>query len=384
MFALVYSRWFYTRRELCICVCVLLAAGILFTEPMKAFYHQAIEYTSRTEPANLNIMTPTLYPSQTRTWVTENQKTTYALMGCMNEPSACGQNQTKVVIVTSPEFIQIMQGGPIRSETIWAYSTRLALNNMGYSVLFSPDMERALQLYHIFHDLVKSVISFPSQVNDCWDNAECVRTSENPSGIPAWKLFSFYFWHEVQNPLGAKWTLSPEDYQLQGYAPNNYVGYSIEFPLPLGLADDHIFVISFCVDSARTFLPRSRERGESMVVDQNVCLPNSRVILLGKSRCHSGSPAQGFRCNSPSKYHQKKSRATIVLLKLSLGSSSRTTEVVVELVPWFKKCGKILLDVNNDQGTLRGISCILQGPRLLLNIPTSFLDGVKNFGHITV
>lgn len=82
---------------------------------------------------------------------------------------------------------------------------------MGYSVLFAPNMERALQLYHIFHDLVKSVISFPSQVSDCWDNAECVRTSENPSGIPAWKLFSFYFWHEAPNPLGAKWTLNPED-----------------------------------------------------------------------------------------------------------------------------------------------------------------------------
>ncbi|KAJ7129165.1 hypothetical protein C8R44DRAFT_699813 [Mycena epipterygia] len=233
----------YVRCGLRIGLCVLLATTILLLQSKNADFlgcHDILgsgatgpPCTSRTEPfdgssPNIDIMAPTLYPSQTRTWITENQKTLYALMRCTSEPSNCGQNQTKVVIITSFEFIESMQGGRVGGEAIWAYSTRLALNNMGYSVLFASNMERTLQLYHIFHDLVKIVIAHPEQVKQCWANGECVRTSENPSGIPVWKLFSFYFWKEAQNPLGAKWTLNPEDYQLLGYAPNSYLGYSIE------------------------------------------------------------------------------------------------------------------------------------------------------------
>jgi hypothetical protein len=82
---------------------------------------------------------------------------------------------------------------------------------MGYSVLFAPNVERAVQLYHIFHDLVRVVIMHPEQVKQCWGHDACLRTQDNPAGIPVWKIFAFHFWPGAATPLGTKWTLSPED-----------------------------------------------------------------------------------------------------------------------------------------------------------------------------
>ncbi len=47
-------------------------------------------------------------------------------------------------------------------------------------------------------------------------------------GIPLWKLFSFAFWPGSDNPLGLKWTLSPENYSAEGFPKSTYLGYSIE------------------------------------------------------------------------------------------------------------------------------------------------------------
>lgn len=41
-------------------------------------------------------------------------------------------------------------------------------------------------------------------------------------------MLKFSFWAQPEHPLGARWTLSPEPYALDGFAPNTYLGYSIE------------------------------------------------------------------------------------------------------------------------------------------------------------
>ncbi|KAJ7771080.1 hypothetical protein DFH07DRAFT_241000 [Mycena maculata] len=229
-----HSRPLQMRRIVRFALCVLaLSVGVvLFSARIPFLSHRATEFTSITEPsswpaapANMDILLPTLYPSQSRTWITENQKTTHALFRCI-EQSNCGRNQTKVVIIVAFEFIGTMEGGSIGGEAIWALSTLRALSNLGYSVLFAPTMDRAVQLYHIFHELVRVVIAHPEQATECWWNGSCRRTKDNPSGIPAWKIFSFSFWQQPDNPLGEKWTLSPEDYRPP--KPNTYLGYSIE------------------------------------------------------------------------------------------------------------------------------------------------------------
>ncbi|KAJ6561447.1 hypothetical protein DFH09DRAFT_1364401 [Mycena vulgaris] len=182
--------------------------------------------------SSIDIMAPTLYPDQSRTWITENQKTTHALFQCL-ALSNCGQNQTKVVIVESPHFTMLMENEWTGGEGIWAASMLRAMKNMGYSVLFAQGAERATQLYHIFQSLVVMVISESAAAKSFWDTG-AVRTETNPSGIPVvWKLFSFQFWPHSGNdsaPTRCSPKL-PRQYSLlfgEKSKANSYVGYSIE------------------------------------------------------------------------------------------------------------------------------------------------------------
>lgn len=118
---------------------------------------------------------------------------------------------------------------------------------MHYTVLYALNLDRAVQLYQMFPQLVKAVLVEGSGTWDCFKDTEnCVKTEDNPQGIPIWKIFTvrtlpsalssslltckykFSFWAQPEHPLGAKWTLSPEPYTLDGFAPNTYLGYSIE------------------------------------------------------------------------------------------------------------------------------------------------------------
>ncbi|KAJ7249496.1 hypothetical protein B0H12DRAFT_1019592 [Mycena haematopus] len=167
-------------------------------------------------------MAPTVYSDHKYAWINENQKTTHALFTCIARGD-CTQNQTKVVLIPTNYFVAALQGGYIGGENIWALSTVCSLNNMGYSVLYARSMESAIQLYHLYSNLIAMVIIETSQLEWCFQEELCMRTAANPAGIPLWKFFSFHFWASTVHPLGPKWTLSPEDYEI-----NNYLGYSIE------------------------------------------------------------------------------------------------------------------------------------------------------------
>lgn len=79
--------------------------------------------------------------------------------------------------------------------------------------------------------LITAIIVEQEYTFKCFEDKEnCILSEINPDGIPAWKLFSFQFWPVISNPLGASWTLIPEDYNK--YHPDwdkaTYVGYSIQ------------------------------------------------------------------------------------------------------------------------------------------------------------
>lgn len=100
---------------------------------------------------------------------------------------------------------------------------------MGYTFLYANNMDRVIQLYHMMPSLVKSILTDGDDASKCFEDEEnCILSAQNPDGIPAWKIFSFYFWIDPDNPLGRNWTLSPEFYALEGHTPNTYLGYSVE------------------------------------------------------------------------------------------------------------------------------------------------------------
>lgn len=104
-----------------------------------------------------------------------------------------------------------------------------ALKNMGYTYLYAEEMERTLQLYQLFPDLVKMVLMEDGWAIACFNDVlTCQKNGANPDGIPVWKVFAFYFWPHPNNPLGPRWTLAPEDYKTEGAGTNNYLGYSVE------------------------------------------------------------------------------------------------------------------------------------------------------------
>lgn len=82
---------------------------------------------------------------------------------------------------------------------------------MGYTFLYANSNDRIVQLYHMIGDMVKAILVEGPESRSCFEDDEHCRLSwKNPEGIPAWKIFSFSFWTHPDNPLGRKWTLSPE------------------------------------------------------------------------------------------------------------------------------------------------------------------------------
>jgi hypothetical protein len=103
----------------------------------------------------------------------------------------------------------------------------LALDNLGYTYIITPypSYPHMVQFYNMFPDLVQLIVVDPADSFQCFrDTKDCGISEQNPSGIPFWKTFSFSFWMGPQNPMGERWTLSPEDYASR----NTYLGYSIE------------------------------------------------------------------------------------------------------------------------------------------------------------
>ncbi|KAJ7683009.1 hypothetical protein B0H17DRAFT_942269 [Mycena rosella] len=162
-----------------------------------------------------------------KNWISRNEITMQALFRCL-ETSHCGENQTKIVLLGYGAFLDEIAETQEGGEVIWARSTVRALERLGYTFIYTPNNERSLQLYHVFRELIKALFIEETETNACFNDPKCIMSPHNPSGIPVWKMFSFNWWTGAVGPLANNWTLNPEDVSAKGYAPNNYLGYSIE------------------------------------------------------------------------------------------------------------------------------------------------------------
>ncbi|KAL0952646.1 hypothetical protein HGRIS_006890 [Hohenbuehelia grisea] len=144
--------------------------------------------------------------------------------------NSCRENQTSVVLLSSPHFAGSIEG-KVSGEDIWAASALRGLQEMGYTTLFAPRNEEMAGTYRRYPALIKAVILEGSDSEQCFNNPRCIKTATHPLGVPAWKMFSFHFWTGSSHPLGNAWTLSPENFPVlsPGNSKDNfYLGYSIE------------------------------------------------------------------------------------------------------------------------------------------------------------
>jgi len=174
-----------------------------------------------------DVLFPVPSASVNSPWVRQNHLMLQSMLRCI-EHSDCRENQAKVVLISSFQF-RLEMLGQVSGEMIWARSTVKALRNMGYTFLYTSSLAQTVQLYQTFPDLVKAIIGEGEEASDCFDDKDnCALSTDNPTGIPPWKFFSFAFWGHPANPLGSRWTLSPENYKGMGFGQNTYLGYSIE------------------------------------------------------------------------------------------------------------------------------------------------------------
>ncbi|KAJ6620752.1 hypothetical protein B0H10DRAFT_1048633 [Mycena sp. CBHHK59/15] len=156
--------------------------------------------------------------------IDHNRKALTDLTRCLYSKH-CAQTHPKLVILEHYEFHYAV----FSSAEAWARSTIDAFRSLGVYYVYSPrDMQWARSVHVLFEDQVKAVISNRESVRACFNNTHaCVRSSHNPQGIPAWKIFNWRVFEEQEpdTPLGYAWVLSPEPVYSHG---ETYVGYSVE------------------------------------------------------------------------------------------------------------------------------------------------------------
>ncbi|KAF9446580.1 hypothetical protein P691DRAFT_732966 [Macrolepiota fuliginosa MF-IS2] len=119
-------------------------------------------------------------------------------------------------------------------EGIWGISIHKNLHKLGYTTLFSGNLEETLFQYRMMPDLVKVIIR--NEAGQCHNDKDCVKGPDNPYGIPAWKLFEMSYWpdyrlNDKNHPMKGKWLLSAgPDYDFPDFdsSPIQYIGYSTE------------------------------------------------------------------------------------------------------------------------------------------------------------
>ena len=66
-----------------------------------------------------------------------------------------------------------------------------ALQTLGYTYLFANQWRDAVFYHNLLPDLVVAVIMSPETMAGCWeDKVDCVKSLQNPNGLPLWKVSS--------------------------------------------------------------------------------------------------------------------------------------------------------------------------------------------------
>ncbi|KAJ7594912.1 hypothetical protein C8J56DRAFT_927958 [Mycena floridula] len=224
----IHKQWYKQHPRALLGAAVLIAVSVIvFT--FDVVYLQTRRRVQNSDDEVFASLWPVGSSDQNNNWQNRNNKAMHALLACMRH-NACSPNQTSIVLLSSFHFPNSINGHT-SGEDIWAASVILSLEELGYTSIFCPDNEELIRVYPQFPELVKIIILEGERAGQCFEDKNCIKHVERPLGIPAWKMLSFHFWGGPSNPLGAGWTLSPEDYgriSPSNKEQNVYLGYSIQ------------------------------------------------------------------------------------------------------------------------------------------------------------
>jgi hypothetical protein len=116
----------------------------------------------------------------------------------------CSTNSTTVILLSSLWFREAFSGTSTTGETIYAQSFISTLNRWGYSYVFgslgwwNSDMRKSVELWKELKGNIRLVLADKDQVETCWNDVgqKCLKTEDNPGGIEAWRILTFWYWDE--------------------------------------------------------------------------------------------------------------------------------------------------------------------------------------------
>ncbi|WOO84839.1 uncharacterized protein LOC62_06G008356 [Vanrija pseudolonga] len=194
------------------------------------------------------------YPQDIRKPRTHNHNALARLAHCI-ESGTCGPHEQEIVILASYHFGGVYEGR-MGGEEVWADSTIHALKEMNYTAIYTWTHMDTLFIYQSIPEMIKIIMWEPNVIEACmervdndsadkqdkdkWKTGEpdtwqrgqkgCMQRTDFVKGIPWWKSFAWHFWPPPVTPLGAPWTLAPENYGAwNSIAKNYYLGYTVEY-----------------------------------------------------------------------------------------------------------------------------------------------------------
>ncbi|KAH6903891.1 hypothetical protein BKA70DRAFT_1298766 [Coprinopsis sp. MPI-PUGE-AT-0042] len=161
-----------------------------------------------------------------------NMRQLSELYSCVAGERRCHPNKRKIILFASPDTKYGLWDGWRRGESIWGEAMFKGFYELGYTVLVIEGWAEAPFLYQLYGSYVELVIG--ERPGKCIYNRKCIKHTENPDGIPIWKIFDMNYFPKLDwygtptdaTPLGGSWIITAVD---NGPAfPYQYIGYSIE------------------------------------------------------------------------------------------------------------------------------------------------------------
>ncbi|KAK7472511.1 hypothetical protein VKT23_000626 [Stygiomarasmius scandens] len=185
--------------------------------------------------------------------------------------------QPKVVLSTYG-YVPCAMNRPVCSttgEVIWLESLLDVFKDNDYFLLWDG-YDHLNKAYKSYGEIVTHVWANDFHVIWCInDTISCIESPENPTGIPAWKLFTFTFWGSPRgwqnfgapkepwsfNPLGGEWNLVP--YRMPD--KHFYLQVLVSIPRSLSLKLSHRgYHFTGCEDTP--YVPPSKRRDQILVL----------------------------------------------------------------------------------------------------------------------
>lgn len=197
-----------------------------------------------------NLIPPLVLEDNEEHW---NMRQLGELYACIAGTRRCHPNKKKIVVLASVDTKNGLWRGWRRGESIWGEAMFKGFYELGYTVLVTEYWADTPFIYKLYGPYIHLLIG--ERPGRCIYDPTCIKSTENPDGIPIWKIFDMNYFPKLDwygspthaTPLGGPWIITAVD-NGPDY-PYSYTGYSIEESckaftvLPTSQREDRVYLL---------------------------------------------------------------------------------------------------------------------------------------------